>query len=46
MRAALYTTTANHLEHGRFMVAVLMAALFGYFCVSSFLKANRRSTRR
>jgi hypothetical protein len=43
MRAALHETSANH---GRFLVAVLMAGLFGYFCVSSFVKANRMSRKR
>jgi hypothetical protein len=36
---------ANHDAHGRFLAAVLMAVVFGYFCVSSFVKANRRSRR-
>jgi hypothetical protein len=46
LRGALYGTGANHDAHGRFLAAVLMAAVFGYFCVSSFVKANRRSRRR
>jgi hypothetical protein len=46
MRAALHETAANHDVHGRFLAAVLMAAVFGYFCVSSFVKANRRSRGR
>jgi hypothetical protein len=46
MRAALQETAANHSAHGRFTVSLLMAALFGYFCVSSFVKANRRSRGR
>jgi hypothetical protein len=43
MRAALHETVANHDVHVRFLAAVLMAAVFGYFCVSSFVRANRRS---
>jgi hypothetical protein len=43
MRTALHQTAANHDVHVRFLAAVLMAAVFGYFCVSSFVKANRRS---
>jgi hypothetical protein len=46
MRAALHETAANHDVHARFLAAVLMAAVFGYFCVSSFVKANRRSRGR
>jgi hypothetical protein len=42
MRAALHETAANHDVHGRFLAAVLMAAVFGYFCVTSFLRASRR----
>jgi hypothetical protein len=43
MRAALHETAANHDSHGRLLVSAAMAAVFGYFCVSSFVKANRRS---
>ena len=46
MRTALFETAANHGAHVRFLVAVAMAALFGYFCVSSFVRANRRSRGR
>jgi hypothetical protein len=46
MRTALHETAANHGVHGRFLIAVAMAALFGYFCISSFVKANRRSRGR
>jgi len=34
-------TAGNHEEHVRFLVAVAVALVFGYFCVSSFVKANR-----
>ena len=46
MRAALYETATNHDAHVRFLVSVAMTALFGYFCVSSFVRANRRSRGR
>ena len=46
MRTALYETVANHDAHLRFLVSVAMAVLFGYFCVSSFVRANRRSRGR
>jgi hypothetical protein len=46
MRSALYEPAANHDAHMRFLVSVVMTALFGYFCVSSFVRANRRSRRR
>jgi hypothetical protein len=46
MRAALHETTANHDLHGRFLISVAMAAVFGYFCISSFVKANLRSRAR
>jgi len=46
MRAALHETAANHDMHSRLMVGVLMVLVFGYFCVSSFVKANRRTRGR
>jgi len=46
MKAALRETAANHDAHGRLLISVAMAALFGYFCISSFVKANRRSRGR
>jgi hypothetical protein len=46
MRAALHETAGNHDAHVRFLVSALMAAVFGYFCVSSFVKANRMSRGR
>lgn len=45
MRAALHET-ANRDAHVRFLISVAMAAVFGYFCVSSFVRANRRSRGR
>jgi hypothetical protein len=44
-RTALRETAGNHDAHVRLLISVTMAALFGYFCVSSFVKANRRGRR-
>jgi hypothetical protein len=46
MRAALHETAENHDAHLRLLISAAMAAVFGYFCVSSFVKANRRSQGR
>jgi hypothetical protein len=43
LRAAMHATAVNHEEHVRFLAGAWMAAVFGYFCVSSFVRANRRS---
>jgi hypothetical protein len=45
MRGAMHETAANHESHGHLLLAVAMAVVFGYFCVSSFVKANRRGRR-
>ena len=45
MRGALHATMENHDAHMQFLIAATMALIFGYFCVSSFMKANRRSKR-
>ncbi|MEO6805420.1 MAG: hypothetical protein ABI209_04670 [Edaphobacter sp.] len=42
MRAARHATVTNHDAHMQFLIAATMALIFGYFCVSSFAKANRR----
>jgi hypothetical protein len=44
-RAALHETAGNHDAHVRLLWSVAMAAVFGYFCVSSFVSANRRGKR-
>jgi hypothetical protein len=46
MRVALRDTAATHDAHVRLLFSLAMAALFGYFCVSSFVRANRRSRGR
>ena len=43
LRAAMHETAVNHEEHVRFLAGALMAVVFGYFCLSSFVKASRRS---
>jgi hypothetical protein len=45
-RAALHETSANHDAHVGLLISATMAVVFGYFCVSSFVKANRRSRGR
>jgi hypothetical protein len=46
LRGAWHTGAANAASHRSLMGAVLMLALFGYFCVSSFVRARRRERRR
>lgn len=46
MRLAMHENAANHLAHERFEWAVVMAAVFTYFCVTSFLKARRRGRKQ
>jgi hypothetical protein len=43
LRGNLRETATNHDAHVHFLLAAGMAALFGYFCVTSFLRAGRRS---
>jgi len=45
LRNNLRDTAANHEAHVHFLLLTLMAAVFGYFFVSSFVKAHRRSRR-
>jgi hypothetical protein len=46
MRGEWRQTAANHDAHMRLIAAGVMAVVFGYFCVSSFVKARRRGRRR
>jgi hypothetical protein len=39
-------TATNHDAHARFLVCAIMAVVFTYFLVSSFVKANRRGHGR
>jgi hypothetical protein len=45
MRGELRQTAGNHDAHVHLLVAVAMAVVFGYFCVSSFVKSSRRGKR-
>jgi hypothetical protein len=45
MRGELHQTAANHDAHGHLLLTAAMAVVFGYFCFSSFVKANRRGKR-
>lgn len=46
LRGAWHTNGANGSEHRSLMGALIMLALFGYFCVSSFVRARRRERGR
>jgi hypothetical protein len=46
LRAELHQTAANHDAHIHFLLSAGMALVFGYFFVSSFVKANQRSRKR
>ena len=43
LRGDWHETAANHDAHVRFLVCAAMAVVFGYFLVSSFVRASRRS---
>jgi hypothetical protein len=46
LRGDLRETAGNHDAHMHFLMAAAMTALFGYFCVSSFLRARKKSQAR
>lgn len=46
LRGAWHAGAANAGEHRSFLGAVVMLALFGYFCVSSFVRARQREHGR
>lgn len=46
MRGEWRQTAGNYDVRMRLIGAAAMAVVFGYFCVSSFVKANRRGRRR
>jgi hypothetical protein len=46
VRGAWHATAANAADHRRLMGAAIMLVLFGYFCVSSFVRARRRERGR
>ncbi|WP_263374338.1 hypothetical protein [Granulicella aggregans] len=41
-RADFHSTPINHDDHLHFLAFVAMAAVFGYFCISSFVRAYRK----
>jgi hypothetical protein len=46
LRGEWHATATNHDAHVHLLFTALMAVVFGYFCVSSFVKASRRQHRR
>ena len=46
LRGSLRETAANHDDHVHLLVLIGVAVGFGYFFVSSFLRASRKSRRR
>jgi hypothetical protein len=46
LRGEWRATATNHDAHVHLLFSALMAVVFGYFCVSSFVKASRRQHRR
>jgi hypothetical protein len=46
LRGAWRTSAADAASHRSLMGAAIMFVLFGYFCVSSFIRARRRERRR
>lgn len=45
MRGDLRDAGVNHQAHVQFLLTLAMAVVFGYFCMSSFVKASRRGRR-
>jgi hypothetical protein len=45
MRDDLHETAANHDPHVHLLLTAGMAVVFGYFCVTSFVKSSRRGKR-
>jgi hypothetical protein len=46
LRANLHDTGLNRSAHQHFELSVMMAVVFAYFCISSFVRANRKDRRR
>ena len=46
LRGDLHETATNHDAHIHFLICVALAVVFGYFLVSSFVRANRRGRGR
>jgi hypothetical protein len=45
LRGNLHDIGVNHTEHQHLLFSVVMLVVFGYFCVSSFVRAGRKSRR-
>jgi uncharacterized membrane protein len=46
LRGSLHETAANHEDHIHFVMAAVMAVVFAYFCISSFVRAGRKERAR
>jgi hypothetical protein len=46
LRGDLHQTAVNHEAHVHVLFSLLMAVVFAYFCVSSFVRASRRQHGR
>jgi hypothetical protein len=46
LRGDWHETATNHDAHLHWLMAMVMALLFGYFCVSSFVRAARKGRGR
>jgi hypothetical protein len=45
MRSDMHETATNHDPHVHLLLTAGMAVVFGYFCVTSFVKSSRRGKR-
>jgi len=45
LKAYVHDSLANHEQHQHLIFSIAMAAVFGYFCVSSFVRASRKQHR-
>jgi hypothetical protein len=45
LRNVMHGTAANHEAHLKFLIALGVAVVFGYFCVSGFMRAGRKNKR-
>ncbi|CAN5517081.1 hypothetical protein BH10ACI4_BH10ACI4_01270 [soil metagenome] len=45
LRTAMHGTEANHEAHVQFLIALAVSIVFGYFCVTGFVRASRRGRK-
>jgi hypothetical protein len=45
LRANIHDTGLNHDAHRHLLFSIAMGLIFGYFCLSSFVRASRRQHR-